>query len=277
MLVVGLALGAALSWGCGDFVGGRAARTLHVVTVVALSQLTGALAVAVWVLVDGGSVPSLRGALWAMGAGIAGCLGLAGLYRGMAIGAMSVVAPISAAAAAVPFAVGVATGERPAAIQIVGAVLALAGIVLVSREPGHAGGGRSAGVGLALVAALGFGFYFVGIDRAATEGPAWAVLVARSTASGLAIAVALSVGAALVVRGRSLGTVVAVGLLDVGANVLFALATSRGLVSVVAVLASLYPVATVALARLVLAERIGRGQWAGAAGALAGAALISAG
>jgi drug/metabolite transporter (DMT)-like permease len=277
VLVVALALGAALSWGCGDFLGGRASRTLHVVTVLALSQVAGALAVGAWVLVGGGSAPSLRGVLWAMGAGLAGLLGLGGLYRGMAIGAMSVVAPISAAAAVVPFVVGVASGERPGSVRILGAALALAGIVLVSREPHHAGGGRAAGVGLALVAALGFGLYFVGIDRAATEGAAWAVLVARSTASAVAVVVALSVGAALVVRGRSLGAVVAVGLLDSGANVLFALATSRGLVSIVSVLASLYPVVTVALARLVLAERIGGGQWLGAAAALSGAALITAG
>lgn len=277
MLAVGLALGAALSWGCGDFIGGRAARTLHVLTVLAISQLAGAAAVGVWVIVDGGSTPSLRGVLWAMGAGVAGCFGLAGLYRGLAIGAMSVVAPISAAAAIVPFVFGIASGERPGTIRIIGAALALVGIVLVSREPGHSGGGWASGVGLALVAALGFGLYFVGIDRAATEGAAWAVLVARGTSSALALLVAASVGAALVVRGRSLATVLAVGVLDVGANVLFALSTSRGLVSVVAVLASLYPVATVALARLVLSERIGRGQWAGAAAAVAGAALISAG
>lgn len=277
MLAIGLALGAALSWGCGDFIGGRASRTLHVLTVLAVSQLAGTAAVAVWVVVDGGSAPSLKGVLWAMGAGIAGCFGLAGLYRGMAVGAMTVVAPISATAAIIPFAVGVATGERPGLVRIAGAALALAGVVLISREPGHSGGGRAAGVGLALVAALGFGLYFVGLDRAAEEGAAWAVLVARGTSSTLALVFAASVGAALVVRGRSLVTVLAVGMLDVGANVLFALSTSRGLVSVVAILASLYPVVTIALARLVLTERIGRGQWAGGAAALAGAALISAG
>lgn len=277
MLVIGMALGAALSWGCGDFIGGRAARTLHVLTVLALSQLAGTAAVALWVVAAGGSAPSLSGVLWAMGAGIAGCCGLAGFYRGMAIGAMSIVAPLSATGAIVPFVVGVATGERPGAVRIAGAALVLVGIVLVSREPRHSGGGRATGVGLALVAALGFGLYFVGIDRAAAEGAAWAVLVARGTSSALALVVAVSVGAALLIRGRSLATVLAVGVLDVGANILFALATSRGLVSVVAILASLYPVVTVALARLVLVERIGRGQWAGAAAALAGAALISAG
>ena len=115
MLVIGMALGAALSWGCGDFIGGRAARTLHVLTVLALSQLAGTAAVAVWVVAAGGSAPSLSGVLWAMGAGIAGCCGLAGFYRGMAIGAMSIVAPLSATGAIVPFVVGVATGERPGA------------------------------------------------------------------------------------------------------------------------------------------------------------------
>ena len=124
----------------------------------------------------------------------AAVVGIAALYRGMAIGAMGIVAPISAVAAAIPFVVGVASGERPGPLQIAGIVLALGGVALASREPTHLGGGSAAGVGLALLAATGFGFYFVFADRAADESVPWAVVTARASRSVIALGVALSVG-----------------------------------------------------------------------------------
>jgi drug/metabolite transporter (DMT)-like permease len=273
-----LALAASVSWGAGDFLGGLVSRKIAVATVLALSQAAGLAAVAVVVLASGDEAPGTAPVLASMGAGAAGAVGLAGLYRGMAVGAMGVVAPISAVAAVVPFTVGLAQGERPSGVQLAGVVAALAGVALVSREPGEGGRSRAAGVGLALLAAAGFGLYFVLLDAAAGEaGAPWAVLVSRGTATALSVAAALVLGAALRVSGRLVPAVVAVGLCDVGANVLFGLATTRGLVSVVSVLASLYPVVTVVLARLVLAERTSAVQRTGAVAALAGAALITAG
>jgi drug/metabolite transporter (DMT)-like permease len=273
-----LALAASVSWGAGDFLGGLVSRRVAVATVLALSQATGLAAVAVVVAASGDEPPGAGAALASIGAGAAGAVGLAGLYRGMAVGAMGVVAPISAVAAVVPFAVGLAQGERPGGLQLAGVVVALVGVALVSREPGADRGSRAAGAGLALVAAAGFGLYFVLIDAAAGDaGAPWAVLVSRGTATVLSVAAALVLGASLRVSGRLVPAVVAVGLCDVGANVLFGLATTRGLVSVVSVLASLYPVVTVVLARLVLAERTSSVQRAGAVAALAGAALITAG
>lgn len=277
MLAIALALGAAASYGVGDFLGGLSARRAHVLTVLVLSQLAGAAAIAIWAAVAGEAFLGGRGMLAAAAAGVSGAVGLALLYRGMAIGAMGVVAPISSMAAAIPFGVGIAQGERPSPVQILGAAVALGGLGLVSRTPGRLGGGLAAGVGLALAAAVGFGLYFVFLDAAAHESVPWAVLVARLTSSALALCAVVAVGAAVLPGRRLVPAVVAVGVCDTAANVLFALATTRGLVSVAAVLTSLYPAVTVALAAAVLRERVGGLQLGGAAAVLAGAALITTG
>jgi drug/metabolite transporter (DMT)-like permease len=277
VVAVVLALGASLSYGVGDFLGGLTSRRLHVLTVLALSQLSGALAVAVWAALEREPFLGAGATLAACGAGVCGAAGLTALYRGMAIGAMSVVAPISSIAAAIPFAYGLARGERPSALQFLGIVVALGGLVLVSRVAGATGTAVAAGVGLALIAATGFGLYFVLLGEAAGDSVPWTVLVARSTSVALALAAVAAARVTLRPGPRLLAPVLAVGLCDVAANVLFALATTRGLLSVVSVLTSLYPAVTVALAAVVLRERIGNAQLGGAAAVLAGAALISAG
>jgi drug/metabolite transporter (DMT)-like permease len=274
VIAIVLALGASACWGVGDFLGGLTSRRIAVLAVLAISQLAGLAAIAIAALVVGGEFLTAAGAAAAVGAGVAGVIGLAGLYRGMAIGAMGVVAPISASAAVIPVAVGLARGERPGGLQLVGVALALAGVVLVSRDP--AGAARlAAGVPLALVAAAGFGSYFLFIDRASADDAYWAVVIARLSSSSLALAVALSRDALRVPRG-SLPVLIAIGLLDVGANLLLALALNEGFVSLVSVLASLYPVLVIALAIVVLHERPGRSQAVGGGAALAGVALISA-
>jgi len=244
--------------------------------VLALSQLAGAVAIGVWALVAAEPFLGAGATAAAMAAGLCGAVGLGALYRGMAVGAMGVVAPISSVAAAIPFAYGVSRGERPSFIQFVGVVVALAGLVFVSRAPG-ASGAVSAGVGLALLAALGFGFYFVFLGAAAEDSVPWTVLVARLTSTALAVGVALVAGVTLRAGRVLLAPVLAVGVCDVTANVLFALASTRGLLSIVSVLTSLYPAVTVALAALLLHERVSRGQLAGGGAVLVGAALLSAG
>ena len=274
-----LALGASLSWGAGDFLGGLASRRASVLAVLPLTQGAGLVGVAVVLAIAQDPVPGLGPAAVAAAAGLAGAVGLAGLYRGMAIGAMGVVAPISALAAVVPFTVGVAGGERPNVLQLVGVVAALIGVVLVSREPGSGSGtARAAGVGLAFVAAVGFGLYFTLTDVAADDaGAPWTVFVSRGAATVIAIVAFLIVRPPLRLDRPLVRLVLVVGLFDVVANVLFSVATTKGLVSIVSVLASLYPVTTVVLARVVLHERISAPQRVGAAAALAGAALITAG
>jgi drug/metabolite transporter (DMT)-like permease len=277
LLAIALALGASLSWGLGDFLGGLTSRRMHVLTVLVVSQVFGLAAALTWVAVSGDGFPGWSATALAAAAGACGCLGIATLYRGMAIGAMGIVAPISAVAAVIPFAVGIASGERPSALPIAGTLLALAGVAVASREPREQGGGQAAGIGLALLAALGFGFYFVLADRAADESVPYAVATARGISLLLALAAALIVGASLRPGRASLPVLAAVGLCDVGANMLFSLATTRGYLSIVAVLAALYPVVTVALAAIVLHERVARTQRFGVVGALAGAAMITVG
>ena len=277
MLAIALALGASLSWGLGDFLGGLKSRTLHVLTVLVVSQVVGLAAALVWVVASGDGVPGWSATLLAMAAGASGCLGIATLYRGMAVGAMGIVAPISAVSAVIPFAVGIASGERPGGLQVAGVLLALTGVAVASREPAERGGGRASGIGLALLAALGFGLYFVFADRAADESVPYAVATARGFSLLLALVAALFVGAALRPGRSSLPALAVIGLCDVGANMLFSLATTRGYLSIVAVLAALYPVVTVALAAVVLHERVAPTQRLGVVGTLAGAALITAG
>lgn len=274
MIAIVLALGASACWGVGDFLGGLTSRRLAVPTVLAVSQLAGLIGITVAAFALGGDFLTRTGAAAAAAAGLAGVIGLAGLYRGLAVGAMGVVAPISASAAVLPVAVGLGRGERPGSLQLVGVALALVGVVLVSREP--RGGRRvAAGVPVALVAAAGFGSYFLLIDRASADDAYWAVVVARLVSASLALAIALPRGALRFPR-RSLPVLVAVGLLDVGANLLLALALNEGYVSIVSVLASLYPVLVIALAIVVLHERPRRSQALGGGTALAGVALISA-
>ncbi len=273
-----LALGAALAWGAGDFLGGLSSRRAHVLTVLAVSQVVGLAGLVLWLAVARDPWPGLGEIAPAAGAGLAGAVGLAALYRGLALGAMAIVAPISAASPIVPLAVDAANGSVPEPVQWLGIVVVLTGVVLLSREPGSGRHVRVAtGAGLALLAALGFGLFIVGIDAASDESVPWAVTTARATASLLAVGVALGMRVTLRPSRAVLPTVVAVGLLDTGANTLLAAATTVGAAGVVAVLSALYPLTTIVLARLVLGERIDRLRRAGGALALCGAALVAAG
>jgi drug/metabolite transporter (DMT)-like permease len=268
-----------LSWGVGDFLGGLQSRRRSLLVVLVVTQTVGLLLAVAIVAVRGQGPPA--GAAWvgwAVGGGLAGVVGIGTFYRGLATGNMGVVAPISSAAAVVPLVVAVASGERPHALQWTGIVVAICGVVLASREDDEAGGARvAAGAGLAVVAALGFGLFFVGLERASKADAVWAILVARMASTGTLWAIALARRTALPRHPAELRSLLPVGVLDTGANLMFALATTQGLLSVVAVLGSVYPVVTVLLAHLVLHERLLLVQRIGALGALAGAALISAG
>ena len=215
--------------------------------------------------------------LLAVAAGVAGLIGLGALYRGLAVGAMGIVAPISAAGPVVPLAVDAAQGIVPSALQWIGVALVITGIVTISREPASEGGRRVAeGAGLAIVAAIGFGAFFVGLDAGADESVPWAVVSARSASVTVALAAAAFTATSLVPPRRFLPTVVGVGVFDTGANVSVAFETTKGATGVVAVLSALYPVVTVLLARLVLREELGVARRAGGILALAGAALVAA-
>ncbi len=285
MLPAVLALTSSLAWGCSDFLGGLASRRLPLLTVMLLSGLAGSLGVAGVVLARGVPVPGGEFALYAALAGISGVIGIAAFYRGLAIGVMSVVAPVSAAGAVIPVAVGLASGERPAAWQIAGALLAITGVVLVSRqgasededaESRERSAATARGVPLALLAGAGFGGFFVLMDHASEGDVWWAILTARSTSTASVVVAVLALRPRLATGAADWGLLSIIGLLDVGANVLFSIASTKGLLSLVGVLSSLYPVITIFLARTVLHERIARSQQVGVVATLAGVLLISA-
>jgi drug/metabolite transporter (DMT)-like permease len=273
-----LALAGALGWGVGDFLGGLAARRLAVLTVLAISQAVGLAGVLVWVLASGDAFPGVVDLLPAAVAGIAALGGLAALYRGFAIGAMGIVAPISAAAPVVPLAIDVARGEIPSPVQWLGVVLVVVGIVVLSLEPATGQRGRlAAGAGLAVVAAFAFGIFFVGLDAGSDESAAWGVTAARLASVPVAVVAALLTRATLRPPRRLLPMLVGVGVFDTAANVFVAAATTYGAVGIVAVLGSLYPITTMVLARFVLGERLDATKRVGGGVAIGGAALVATG
>jgi drug/metabolite transporter (DMT)-like permease len=275
MAAVALALAASLAWGSSDFLAGIKSRNVAVLSVLVVSQGAGLLLVLAAAIVWGGALPDVRFALWAAAAGVAELVGFAALYRGLAVGAMSVVAPLSATAALVPLVVGLAAGEHIGALQGAGLALALVGIGLASFEQSETTWRTTAGVGLALLAALGFGAFFVGMDRASDGGILWAVALNRCASLALLALFASGMRRRVGVRRADAPAVLGVGILDIGANVLFAAALTFGLTGMVAVLGSMYPVTTVLLARVVLHDRIARRQEFGVGGALLGVALVT--
>jgi drug/metabolite transporter (DMT)-like permease len=280
VLGIALALASSLSWGVADFIGGTQSRRLAVLTVVLVSQASGLVVLGLVLAARGRGAPALEHLLPAAAGGIAGLVGLGAFYRGLALGTMSIVAPIAATGVALPVLVGVAGGDRPAALQLVGIAAAVIGVALASLERPEGAAARSVAresVALALLAAVGFGLFFVGMRSSARSDPLWATFAAR-TASVIALLALTAWRRPPLGQARGSWALLCVaGTLDVGANVLYAIATRHGLLSVVSVLSSLYPLATVALARLLLGERVRRVQEVGVAAALAGVLLIAAG
>lgn len=279
MVAAALGFTAALCWGFADFLGGLRTRRLTLATVLLVSQLTGLAAIAALVAAADLDAPSLSDVAPAIAAGGCQLAGIAALYRALATGTMSVISPVSASGAAViPVIAGIAIGERAAALQYLGMVAAFAGVLLATRAP-EAGATRSPQVlGLAAISALGFGGFYVGMNAAVDDAePFWALLTARATAGALLLAALVVLRPRLGASPPDLPSLALIGLLDVGANAAFTLGTDTGLLSIVAVLASLYPVATVVLARALLGERLVPIQAAGVAVALAGVALIAGG
>ncbi len=278
MLGIVLALTAATGWGSADFLGGLWTRRLSIFPVAAISQGVGLLFAFGLVLATGEPAPPAHILGLGLVAGVVGMVGLAALYSGLAIGPMGVVAPIAAMGAVVPVAVGLARGERPSLVQLAGVVLAIAGVILAARHRDEAGARvRPRAVLLAIAAAVSIGVLVLLLHDIGAQRAIWAVLVVRVGALTMLAMPLLAVRPSFAMGGRALGTLVVVGLLDSGANLLFVLASQRGLLSLIAVLGSLYPVATVLLARGILGERLGRVQVFGVVMALTGVALIAAG
>lgn len=280
-MTVLLALLSSALWGTADFLGGRGARRLPVLTVLAWVQLSG-LGLGVLLLLAARPEMNAEGVAWGAAAGAVGALAIGTFYAALAAGAMSLVAPLSACGAVIPAVVAIAGGESPSALVVGGLVLALVGAALVAREPADGPqeplSGRA--LGLALGAAVGIGVLLTLLQHASeVDGSSAlaAVIAARATAVPLTLAVIVARGGRFAVGPGDRMPLVAAGAFDTGANALFAIATTQGSDAVAAVLGSLYPVATVVLAAALLHERVARAQAVGIAIALAGVVLVSAG
>jgi drug/metabolite transporter (DMT)-like permease len=276
-VTVVLALGSAIMYGLADFVGGLLSRRTSVWQVAFVVQLSGAACLVLVALAAGGE-PSGAALAWGALSGIGSGLGTAFLYRGLANGRMSVVAPLSAVgAAALPVLVGLVTGERPSALAWLGIVFALPAIWLIAAGEGDedVSGGHvtKAGTGVldGILAGVGFGFLFVALGQV-PEGSGLFPAALGMTVSVVVIAVlALALRQGWVPRDRYAAASVAVGVMSAAATVFFQLATQSGLLAIASVVSSLYPAFTVLLAVMVLREHIHPGQAVGLA--LAGAAV----
>jgi drug/metabolite transporter (DMT)-like permease len=263
-MAVLLGLCAAITYGAADFVGGLVTKRASAFWVVLISQAIGAPAILLMLPLFGGE-PSRAALLWGAASGIGGGAGVLLLYRGLSIGRMAVVAPITAVlAAAVPVVFGLATGERPAPLSLVGVGLGFVAVALISGAPDGSGAGRVRnGVPQALGAGVFFGLFFITLDRAPEGSGMWPLLGARISALVLVGALILVTRASLKREPGTLRAIAAAGALDVLANAFYLSATRRGLLSLVAVLTSLYPATTILLARVFLSERLALLQVAG--------------
>lgn len=269
-----LALASALVWGSGDFCGGRASTRSGPFAVLALAATSGIALLVVMAWVSGEPFAADRSLLWAVAAGVAGSLGIVALYGGLAIGSAATVAPLAAViAAAIPVAYGALSQGLPRPTQLVGFVVALAGIWLVARSSSaRVTGGAGARHGVA--AGAGFGAFLILIAQVEVS----AVYIPLAAARAMMLVTAV---VALTMRRAGFPSLASnpigllAGVLDAGGNVLYLLARQHVRLDIAAVLSSLYPVATVALSRALTGERVSVSQWVGAAVCLVAVVLIA--
>ena len=280
LLANALAVLASISYGAADFLGGLATkRGSTVFAAVVWSQATGLLLVLLAIPFLPPASPTAADLAWGAATGFFGGIGLALLYRGLAVGVMSVVAPVTAVCAVViPVGVGLGLGERPTGVALAGVVLALVSIVLISQTGPIEPGRRAAtGVPIAIASGIAIGFFLVCLQRTGLAAGLWPLVPARIVSVGFIALCGLVARQTLVPRRESWPLVAGGGALDMVANVLYLLAVRRGPLSIVATLTSLYPAGTILLARIVLRERLRLVQQAGVACAVLAIVLIVAG
>ncbi len=273
-----LALLSSLTWGSADFLGGLASRRVGALRVLTVSYPAGFLAIlpiAVWVL-PGSLSFDLAG--WAIAAGAVGAAGMVMFYGALARGTMGIVSPLTAVmSAGIPVVVGLVLGESLGWVAIVGIIAAAVAVILISRERGEHLRTSPLSLGLALGSGIGFGFYLTVLGLAPVDSGIWTATIARAVSSVLVITAAII---ALRPRWQSpfpWVIVLVAGSLDALANGIFQLAAQRGDLAIVAVIGSLYPAATLFLARVFLRERMSMVQASGVALALAAIIALSIG
>ena len=279
-----LAILSAVAYGSADFLGGLASRRSNPLRVVAVSQLYGLILIAAALPFFPPDAYSTADFLWGAAAGISGGVGLVSLYRGLSQARMGVVAPIAAGVGAImPGLFGLLSGDRPSVVASAGAVVALVAIFVVGWPAGSTGRNTTLdtigtqGLPEAITAGVGFGAFFIFLSKAAAASGVWPLLGARLGSLALLWLLLTALPGTVSVRAETNGLVLGAGLVDVTANALFLYAARGGLLTLVAVLTSLYPAATVILARVVLRERLSRTQIGGVVLTLVGMGLIAVG
>ena len=273
-----LAVLSSVMWGTADFLGGTFTRRLRPLSVVSVT-LPAAVPVLLVVVLLTGDYRSPPGYLpWALASGPVGLLAVSAFYRALATGTMGIVAPVAATGVVVPLVVGLAQGASPSPVQLAGLVLATLATIGVSAS-GSVGEERPARTPLVLafVSGLGFGFVTVGIAEGAHSSVLMTLLVMRTTSSLILLVGWLSLRQRPVLAKRDVGLLWLVGLMDAGANAVYGSAVRLGVFSVIVVLGSLYPAATVLLARQVHREQLSRVQIAGVLTLLVAVPMITAG
>ncbi len=275
-MAIALALLSALAYGVSDFMGGIFAKRTSAWQVAVVGQTSsGVLSLAAAVIIAGSPTGTdlLHGAL----AGLGGGFGVAFLYRGLSTARMGVVAPISAIGTAlIPVMVGLATGDRPSAMALVGVVFAFPAIALISRvvddNPAHHGG-----VIDGVLAGVGFGLLFTFLGQVGDDAGLYPLALSQLTSVLGVVLTATVLGHAWIPRGRKVWGAVVMGPLGATAQGAFLYATHHGLLSIVSVISSLYPASTVLLASVLLREKILRWQAVGLVFAALAVALVAAG
>jgi drug/metabolite transporter (DMT)-like permease len=286
MMAYLLALGSALLYGAADFTGGLTTRRAGTIPVVILSQASGLILLTLTLTLLPDASPSRADLLWGAAAGLSGGIGVALLYRALAIGIMAVVAPTTAVCAvAIPVVVSVLLGERPVPLAVAGIGLGIASIVLVSQqrtaEPGSSQGSSQAthrsGVGMALASGVLIGFFLLTLAQTRSDAGMWPILVSRTVSVTLFGSLAIAGRISIRMPARMAVLAIVCGVIDMLANALYLLAAREGPLSIVVTLSSLYPASTVLLARIVLGERLNLLQVFGVGCALAAVVLIVSG
>lgn len=267
-------LSSALVWGAGDFCGGLATRRASVWTVLLLAETAGlvVLIFAAWVTREG-PVVDLPSIGWAVAAGMAGTAGLGALYRGLAVGRASIVAPVSSVVGAgLPALLSAAVEGLPDGFTLLGFGFAFAAIALAGQS--HQSAGQNHGFGLGVLAGIGFGLFFIFIDQSGSHATFFPLAIARGASIPLLLAVFWRRGLTAPPR-AALPIVLLSGTCDAGGNIFFLLSSQSGRLDIATILSSLYPASTVILSRMILGERTTRLQQAGVVAALLAVMLIA--
>lgn len=271
---ISFGLAASLSWGTSDFSGGIAAKRAPIVIVMTLSYALGAVLLLALALVTREPFPAFADIAWGTIAGMCGAAGLTAQYRALAVGRMGMAAPVAAVlGAALPVGFAALNEGLPSPVQLSGFACGLIAVWLIARTAD--GDGGRAGLGLAVIAGLGFGVFFILLDRVSNDTVFWPLVTARTASLLVMIALSMNGKRAQSLPRATIAIILVAGVLDVGGNTFFLLATQAGRLDVASVVSSLYPAVTVVLARVLLSEQLTREQMVGVFTALAAVVLIA--